>query len=278
MIKAITKHADFVKKDRLSLKLRQQIKKPIIWGLALDRTIEREKDFVAFPYYHHVFDDEQKGFERQLKYLKNFGDFISMDEACHLISETKAISGRYFCLSFDDGFQNCYSNMLDITVRHKIPVIIYLPTEYIDLDVENEANKVKIDNFFLGRGRAVPFLTWEQCKKMQQHEVSFGSHTCNHVNLSLLSEQEIVFELRDCKRIIEEKLGKVCKHFACPFGVPGKFYDEEQIARIAKSISYESVASTRRGKMNHKDDLFRLKRDHLLANWGNYQLKYFFGT
>ena len=46
------------------------------------------------------------GFIRQLKDMKNFGEFISMDAAVELLTSKDPLEGRYFCLSFDDGMKS----------------------------------------------------------------------------------------------------------------------------------------------------------------------------
>src|SRR5438067_1402638 len=197
-----------------------------------------------------------------------------MDEACDLIEGEKNINGRFFSVSFDDGFYNCFSNMLEITTNLDVPVIIYLPTNYIGLDVDNPVDNKKINNFYPEDPKQVPFLTWEQCRSMLPHKVSFGSHTCNHANLSKLGKDEIKFELENSKLQIEQKIGIVCRHFACPFGRPGIDFDPQVTLPITKAAGYRSFATAARGKMRKADDLFMIKRQHLVANWGNYQLKY----
>jgi hypothetical protein len=44
---------------------------------------------------------------------------------------------------------------------------------------------------------------------------------------------------------------------------------------LAREAGYASFASGVRGGMAAGGDPFLLKRDHLLANWGEHQLRYF---
>lgn len=272
----VNTYKEFAAKNPATNGLRTMIRKVMIGGLSLPRQIDAETDWIRFPYYHHVFDDEKAGFERQLRYLSNFGDYISLDEACKMISDSKSLKGRYFCVSFDDGFYNCFSNMTGITSTLNIPVMIYLPTDYIGLNPEKEEDQIKIENFYPECPRLVPFLTWEQCKSMMNHKVFFGSHTCSHANLSRISIEDMEKELVQSKNIIESRLNVPCHHFACPWGRPGIDFFPDKTTGLAKRAGYQSFATTSRGKMKAGDDLFILKRDHLLAGWENFQLKYFF--
>jgi peptidoglycan/xylan/chitin deacetylase (PgdA/CDA1 family) len=273
----VTKYKEFISGNSLKLNLRTKLRTGLINTLALKRKISNTTDWLAFPYYHHVFDDEVNGFERQLKYMKNYGDFISIDDAQEMITSDKRIKGRYFCLSFDDGFHNCYTNMMSVTSRNNIPVIVYLATDFINLDLSDKENLLKVKAFDKTVNKVVPFLSWEECREMLANQVTFGSHTCGHVNLSTLSEGEVDRQLKESKLVIEKELGVECVHFAAPWGRRGVDFDEEILIRLAKENKYKTVVTTNRGKVCHNDGPFLIRRDHLLANWGNSQLDYFFG-
>jgi peptidoglycan/xylan/chitin deacetylase (PgdA/CDA1 family) len=273
----IITYKDFLKKEPFALKFRNQVRNAMILGLSLKNNIKSSDNWVRFPYYHHVFDDEKKGFHRQLKYLMKFGDFIDMESACKMISGNEPINGRYFCVSFDDGFENCFTNMMDITVGLDIPVIIYLPTNYIGLNIQEKEGWLNTINFYPESPKLVPFLNWEECKKMLLNKITFGSHTVSHMNLVELNEAGIENELKNSKLAIEQNLGVPCNHFACPWGKPGINFFPATTLPIAKKLGYTSFATTIRGKMQKHDDLYMLKRDHVIAGWENFQLKYFFG-
>lgn len=275
-MKYITTYKDYALAPTLKARVRSASRKLAIYGLSKFKAIDKTTNWIRLPYYHHVFDDEIKGFERQLKYLKNFGDFISIDQVCEMVEAGQPISGRYFCVSFDDGYRCCYTNMMEITAGLSIPVIIYLPTDYTGMNENNEEDVVKIKQNYPENPGLELFLSWEQCREMLQHQVSFGSHTKSHANLMRLSDEEIERELGASKEIIETELKVPCVHFACPWGQVGVNFDPAITKPIAQQLGYKSFSTTQRGKMQQGDDLFLLKRDHLLAGWGNYQLDYFF--
>ena len=275
-MKHITTYKDYALPPTATAQVRTVIRNLVIRSLSLSMSITKTNNWIRLPYYHHVFDDEKKNFERQLKYLKNFGEFISMDQVCEMVAAGDAIDGRYFCVSFDDGYRCCYSNMMDVTAAMQIPVIIYLPTDYTGLDENIEADALKIHANFPQNPGLELFLNWQQCREMLQHQISFGSHTCSHVNLIQLSETEIEQELLQSKKKIEAELNVPCIHFACPWGQVHVNFNPAITKPIAQKLGYKSFATTHRGKMVSGSDLFQIKRDHLLAEWSNYQLNYFF--
>ncbi len=227
--------------------------------------------------YHHVFDDERKEFEKQLTYLKQYGDFVSMDQVYDMVSGKVPIEGRYFCVTFDDGFHNTFSNMMDITLQLNIPVIIYLPTDYIGTKPDELDYGLVYDRFAPRNKKLLRFLSWDQCREMLKHNISFGSHTTGHPLLSTLSRKDVEYELLESKRIIENELGTSCVHFACPRGRTGRDFDPDITRELAIKSGYQTVVTTIRGSINKGDDPYLLNREHLQAKWGNFQVRYFFG-
>lgn len=267
---------EFNSTETLATKARNVIRDLALFALSQRCSIASSTNWIRFPYYHHVFDDERRDFERQLNYLRNFGEFISIDDVCSLVEGKEPLDGRYFCVSFDDGYRCLYNNMLPITAAMNVPIIIYLPTIYTGLCETNEEDLVLIKDNLPGNSKLLSFLSWEQCREMLDHQISFGSHTKTHANLAGLSPVEIEKELLESKLVIEEKLQRECTHFGCPWGRVHINFDPAITTPIAQKLGYRTFCTTDRGKTQQGDDLFQLKRDHLLAHWSNYQLKYFF--
>ena len=80
------------------------------------------------------------------------------------------------------------------------------------------------------------------------------------------------------QQIIQKELEVPCIHFACPWGKVGLDFEPFTTKPLAEKSGYKTFATTNRGKMIQGDDLFQIKRDHVLAGWENYQLKFFFGS
>lgn len=277
MMNEIKTYSEFISHFTFRDKLRKQARKTLIAALSVRHRIQATSNWIRLIFYHHVFDDERKGFERQLKYLKNFGEFISLDQVCNLVEGTEHIDGRYFSLSFDDGFYNTYTNMMPITANLGIPVIIYLPTNFIDSVESLDYPTGQMREFSSNDSIRMTFLNWDNCKEMLHNNITFGSHTAGHMLLSKLSEIEIERELTVSKKLIEEKLQTPCDHFACPSGRIGIDFDPEITSEIAQKVGFKSVVSVERGKVVKGDNLYLLPREHLVPGWENFQLKYFIG-
>ena len=76
---------------------------------------------------------------------------------------------------------------------------------------------------------------------------------------------------------MEKELGTPCVHFASPRGRTYRDFDPDLTKELAIKSGYRTVVSTTRGTIQKGDNPYLLNREHLLANWGNYQSRYFFG-
>jgi hypothetical protein len=165
--------------------------------------------------------------------------------------------------------------MMDITEALDIPVIIYLPTDFISSDPAEEKNRALQKQFVHNNPNYLTFLSWEECKQMLDHRISFGSHTASHTVLSKLSPSQIENELVTSKQVIENRLNGSCVHFASPRGVIGRDFDPVLTEKIARKTGYRTVVSNNRGECSPGDNPYLLNRDHLVAKWENYQIRYF---
>jgi len=272
-MKPIRNFADFRSYESASARLRGLMRDAAIWPLSLGRDIGRTDCWVRFPYYHHVFDDERYGFARQLDYMRGFGEFISLDDVTNLLETNQPIDGRYFCITFDDGFKNNLTNAVPILLDAGATATFFVATGYIGLDVKKDRNKLL--SFFDHGQSLLEFLDWDDCQKMIDVGMTIGSHTVNHSRMSKLETGTAERELAESKRMIEEHLNRPCEHFCSPFGIPGRDFNVDRDPRLAKSAGYRSMSTTERGVIRRGDNPHHIYRDHILANWGNYQLRYF---
>ncbi len=232
--------------------------------------------WIRFPFYHHVFDDERNGFARHLDFMASQGDFIGLDDAVAMVSSGGPIDGHYFCVTFDDGFKNWITNAMPILLEKKAPAAFFVVTGYIgtSLDLDRE----KLLRFHDGGNLLMEFLDWDDCRAMNDAGMTIGSHTINHVHLAELDDDAARTEITGSKQAIEKELGRACDHFCCPFGREGVDYDASSHPDLVRRVGYRSFLTGHRGAMVQGGSSMLIRRDHLLAGWGNHQLKYFFSS
>jgi peptidoglycan/xylan/chitin deacetylase (PgdA/CDA1 family) len=256
-------------------RLRTGLRNTAVVGLGSFSRMGRTPFCVRFPYYHHVFDDERLGFSRQIEYLKNFGDFIGINEAVDVLTSPGKLSDQYFCLSFDDGFKSCATHATPILAEKGVSAVFYVTSSFIGRSVPPD-DPVVTDIFgYRGGANILEFMSWEDCRQAAAAGMEIGSHSVNHPRFAALTEQELAGQLVQSKSEIEFQLGRDCDHFCIPYGMALTAANYAPLVEAAGSAGYRSIVTGVRGANFAGQDPYRIRRDHLLANWSNAQLRYF---
>ena len=258
-------------KDRL----RNSVRNALVRGMAVGRRVEQTTNWIRFPFYHHVFHDERQHFSAQLKFLGDRGEFISLDDALSLMSGDDAIDGRYFCLTFDDGLKNYLTGAVPILSELNIPAVFYVVSANMGKTFDPDDPFVRKVFGFKGRDTSLDFLSWDDCLEMVQAGMTIGSHSVTHARLAELTDDLAIAELTDSKAEIEQKIDQPCHHFCAPYGNPNTDFNLARHGELAKAAGYKTFATGLRGPTRKGDNPLALRRDHLMAHWGLYQLRYF---
>ncbi len=160
--------------------------------------------------YHHIDTREMSDpqfpftitpqmFEKHLLFLKQNGYTpISQEETIRTLQTGRSFVQKPVLLTFDDGHADNYTHLFPLLQKYQVPALIFLITDNIGTP---------------------GYLTWQQVQEMQKSGlVAFGSHTCSHRRLRDLPEEEIVREITQSKKVLEEKLGVPAVSFCYPFG------------------------------------------------------------
>jgi len=256
------------------MRMRDLMRDFALRALSTGKRIDATTNWIRFPYYHHVLDGERTGFERQLRFLRQAGEFISIDDAAALLKGSEPINGRYFCVGFDDGFKSCLTGALPILVEHAVPAVFYVVTSLIGRTLAPDDPITQSTFGFEGGNTNLEFLSWDNCREMIAAGMTIGSHTQSHVRLAEITDANATKELTGSKAEIERETGKSCHHFCAPYGLPDRDFGSRD-RKLVAAAGYRSFVTGIRGATRAGDDAYNLKRDHLLANWGNHQLRYF---
>jgi peptidoglycan/xylan/chitin deacetylase (PgdA/CDA1 family) len=129
--------------------------------------------------------------------------------------------------TFDDGFASVAESAVPLLRERGWNAIVFLITGAMggsdDWDVR-----------VLGRRR--PMMSWAQVKSAAEQGFEFGSHTCRHRDLTVLSARALAAEVEDSKRRIEDTLGREVRHFSYPFG---RF--NERVVEAVRRAGYQAA-------------------------------------
>ena len=259
-------------------RVRSPLRDAAVWALSRRRRTPHASEWIRFPYYHHVFDDERGGFAQQLDWMRNHADFLSLDCAVSLLASGDPLDGRYFCLSFDDGLKNGFTNAFPVLAEKQVPAAFFLPVQFVGASLEDaHAAMDRFTGIPWISPDVIQFLSWDESRALAGSGMAIGSHGSTEANLAELDDREVAREMQDSKRKIEQELGSPCLHFSCPARHSGRQFVPERDPRIARETGYRSFLTSCRGAMHRGESPYLIRRDHLLAQWGHYQLRYFLG-
>lgn len=256
-----------------SRRLRSIARDAVVTALGLSKQVGGG-GWVRFPYYHHVLDDERRSFDRQLTAMRAWGQFVTLDQALVLLAEGVPATDRYFCLTFDDGFRSC-AYAAEVLTERSIPAAFYIATDFVGhaLPPGPEARRL----FGFGASdAALGFLSWNEIRRMAEAGMTIGSHSCSHPKLVGLDTEAARTEMERSKTVIEAEIGRPCRHFCAPYGLPAAHWNSSRDPELARQCGYASFATGLRGCGHSGTDPYRLPRDHLMAGWEVAQLRYFF--
>jgi peptidoglycan/xylan/chitin deacetylase (PgdA/CDA1 family) len=265
-----TRSTDYAKSRPLWRRVRSWARERLCAAAGVFSRLPDAPEWVLFPLYHWILDDQRAAFAAQLGLMRRHGDVLGLDDALSALSNPAGIGGRYFCLTFDDGFRNWHLNATPILVEHGCTATFFLPTEYIGRDLDRDWDVIApfYQRSWQSYGQYFEFLSWDECRQMQSAGMTFGSHTRTHVRLSRVADDEARRELVESKQVIERELGRPCRHFACPWGRPGVDFDPDRHPPMAQRAGYATFLTTRRGSNFAGASPWSIRRNDLPPDCG----------
>lgn len=104
-------------------------------------------------------------------------------------------------------------------------------------------------------------LSWSEVRELNKKGISFGSHTVTHPELKYLKEDEIEYEVRKSKEIIEEKIREPIDSFSYPYAFPeAQNGFKEYLKEVLERYGYKTCVSTIIGTVTREHDPFILNR------------------
>ncbi len=194
------------------------------------------RGFVALMYHHidalpapadeqYPFTVSPEMFEEHVRYVERNGyTAISELDLYRAYTGEKVNVSKPVLFTFDDGYEDMYTRLFPLLKKYRAPALIFLITDRVGTPGH---------------------LTWAQITEMHQSGlVAFGSHTCSHRRLRSLSDAEIVREITESKKIMEEHLKGPVRSFCYPFGAGG--FDKRVRPQVLKA-GYTLDFSTQKG-------------------------------
>jgi peptidoglycan/xylan/chitin deacetylase (PgdA/CDA1 family) len=189
-----------------------------------------------------------KTFDRQMRFLKKYRyNVITLEKLADLIRRKKKIPPKTISITFDDGYEDNYTNAFPILRKYGLAATLFV--------IVGEAGDRRKNK-----------LSWEEIKQMQDSGIfTIGSHTLGPEPLTNIeSRQEIRRQIFDSRRMLEEQLGKEVNTFSYPEGGV-----TPEIRQLVIDAGYKAAVATKPGRGYPDDDIFALRRLRISENAGN---------
>jgi peptidoglycan/xylan/chitin deacetylase (PgdA/CDA1 family) len=187
--------------------MREQLKKAL--GLLQPKSAASGATLLI---YHRIdgstsneLDLAPAAFARQIDLLAGH-DVVSLDAALDRLDAGDTTPS--VVLTFDDGFDDVYTNAWPLLRERALPFTIYLASAFMGRQMKWASST--------STGEPGHGLTWDQLREMVDSGLcTIGNHTHHHVRPEVLTAAE----LDACTAEIEAQLGVTPRHFTYPWGI-----------------------------------------------------------
>ena len=184
-------------------------------------------------------------FDRQLRALRRAG-FQSISIAQYVRHRTAGASlpARAVLITFDDGYRSNLEIAVPILRNHGFSATFFVVAALLDSTNVWDADEIQ-----------EPLLSVDDVRRLDALGFEIGSHTMTHPHLSSLSPSELLWELTESKRRLEEITSQSVTALAYPWSE-----HSPRVRRAAQEAGYRAGAILRRRANFGTTPLFELRR------------------
>ena len=208
---------------------------------------------------YHKIDENSKesklsvspeSFKAQMKFLRdNNYNVLSLSKLADLVKSKRPIPYKTVAVTFDDGYENNYTNAFSSLKEYNIPATIFMPV-----------NKIGKKGY----------LTWSQLKEISFNGIDIGSHTLSECYLPDIKDDDKLWdEISYSRKSLRAKIPGASDFIAyCSGGF------NEKIRQMVIDAGYKGACATNPGPYYPDDDIYAIKRvrisrtsDNLFVFW-----------
>jgi peptidoglycan/xylan/chitin deacetylase (PgdA/CDA1 family) len=192
----------------------------------------------------HVLAVSPADFRRQMEQVSaSSATPIGLEQALDLLGAE--VSGRYVCVTFDDGYRDNLESAVPVLRELEIPATIFVPTAVIDGDAAYDW----FDD-------PPPALTWDEIDGLVgEGLVDVQAHSRTHRRLPALADDEARQEIVGAKHELERHVPYAVTSFCFPAGLYGA-----REAALVREAGYRAGLTTDPGVNRGGAPLETLKR------------------
>jgi peptidoglycan/xylan/chitin deacetylase (PgdA/CDA1 family) len=166
-------------------------------------------------------------FEAHCAWLARSRRVIGLGDAVPRLDRRGRLPRGLAALTFDDGFASLFEHGLPSLTRHALPATVFLVARTLAPEGKT------VDWVDDPPARPPATLSRPQVLEMQEAGVRFESHSLDHRDLRLLSDEECERDLRASRELLEDLLARPVTLLAYPRGL-----HDARVRRAAERAGY----------------------------------------
>ncbi len=170
---------------------------------------------------------EPDDFAWQAAWLQRRRTVLPLRDALSRLDRTGRLPRGEAALTFDDGFADLHTHALPLLKRHRLPATVFLVAQTLT------SGGQAVDWVDTAGSQQLRTLTLDQVLEMQDAGVEFESHSWAHRDLTGLSTEECVRDLRESRELLTDLLGRPVTLLCYPRGLHNR-----QVREAAEKAGY----------------------------------------
>lgn len=153
-------------------------------------------------------------FEQFLQHLGKKSKLITLQEATQLIiSRQFPQDESLVAFTFDDGYEECYEIIAPLLEKYNCNGGFFINANYVESSEEYQIDYRERLKVFTKKP-----MTWNQIESLHNRGHVIGSHTLDHFNMADLDNEQLIFQVKKNKELLEDRLNYNCDYFVWPYG------------------------------------------------------------
>jgi peptidoglycan/xylan/chitin deacetylase (PgdA/CDA1 family) len=218
----------------------------------------REKPRTRVIVLHDIPPASHEAFEKKMHWLIERFRLVSLND----IEQRSRLDFHRLnlALTFDDAFKEHATFVAPLLEKMRIPATFFIPSGVIGL--QGDAAK-KFSSNGLRRSKSFEFMDEKELKNISQSSLfEIGSHTTDHADLGIISDEEkLRYEIVHDKTTLERMTGKPVQRLAFPFG--GYSNVSPEALNVIQLGGFRSSFTIVPSFWSRERDLFLVGRDSL---------------
>ena len=190
---------------------------------------------IIIMYYHGVSNLAENWmslpldeFKSQIDYAQKYFEIISLDKAIERLRSGKNYKTS-LVITFDDGYKNCYTNVLPLMRTYNIPATFFICAQ-------STVNGDMLPHDINGGHKNARLMDTDEIREILDNGGIIGSHALNHEDFGDLDCVESKYVLVESKRILESICEEKINYFSFPYGLKENM-NEASTQRTTNSTS-----------------------------------------